>query len=405
MSTRYGLQLLVELRLTCPCYQLPATSYQLPPLAIDPSAITYHLILLSFLPCHRLRFRSMNCRVTVRLDCADEEAWPLLRQVRGWFQEWEAVLSRFNPESELSRLNNRPQEWVETGEVLWDVLQVGLAAAELTDGLVTPAILPALEKSGYDRSFELLTPDDSDPGKTDEAKPEIAEDPIGSSWRNIQSNPDGRKVCLPPGLRLDLGGFGKGWAVDQACWRLAETGPALVEAGGDIAVSGIRSGAVSGVRSGAVSGVRSGAVSGIRSGAVSGVRSESASVITAENDRVNRSVSRPWKVGIADPFHPGHHLFVLDLTEQAGVAASGSLYRRWGKGGILRHHLIDPRTGQPSESDLIQVTVVAGSTVQAEVAAKAAFLLGSVEGAGWLSTRGLRGVLVCQSSEIIRVGL
>jgi thiamine biosynthesis lipoprotein len=73
-----------------------------------------------------------------------------------------------------------------------------------------------------------------------------------------------------------------------------------------------------------------------------------------------------------------------------GLATSGSTGRRWQRGGAVQHHLIDPRSGRPSTSRWDEVTVAAGSCLAADVAAKAAFLLGD-DGPGWLDDRGLPG--------------
>lgn len=76
-----------------------------------------------------------------------------------------------------------------------------------------------------------------------------------------------------------------------------------------------------------------------------------------------------------------------------GLATSGTTKRRWKRDGVLHHHLIDPRTGAPSDSRWEQVTVAASSCVAADVAAKAAFLL-SDDGPAWLDERGLPGRFV-----------
>jgi thiamine biosynthesis lipoprotein len=76
-----------------------------------------------------------------------------------------------------------------------------------------------------------------------------------------------------------------------------------------------------------------------------------------------------------------------------GLATSGTTRRRWERDGVLRHHLIDPRTGLPSGSRWEQVTVAASTCLEADVAAKAAFLL-SEDGLGWLDQRGLPGRFV-----------
>jgi len=134
----------------------------------------------------------------------------------------------------------------------------------------------------------------------------------------------GRVVARPPGLRLDLNGVVKALAIDDALALF--DGPGFVSAGGDVAVRG-------------------GAVVGLpRGGSV--------------------------------------------RVEDGGVATSGTTHRRWLRGGAVQHHLIDARTGRPASSRWSEVTVVAPTCLDADVAAKAAFLL-SDDGPGWLDERGL----------------
>jgi len=75
---------------------------------------------------------------------------------------------------------------------------------------------------------------------------------------------------------------------------------------------------------------------------------------------------------------------------RGGLATSGTTKRRWLRAGTWQHHLIDPASGRPAESPWEQVTVSAGTCLQADVAAKAAFLLGP-DGPAWLDKRGLAG--------------
>jgi thiamine biosynthesis lipoprotein len=79
------------------------------------------------------------------------------------------------------------------------------------------------------------------------------------------------------------------------------------------------------------------------------------------------------------------------LLRSGGMATSGSTTRRWLRGGKPQHHLIDPRTGRPSDSCWAEVSVAAGSCSAADIAAKAAFLL-SADGPDWLDARGLPGL-------------
>src|SRR5579875_2128594 len=96
----------------------------------------------------RLVFRAMGCEVQVVIDRTGARAERLLGQVPRWFAEWEARLSRFRPDSELSRLNRCPGQAVPVSRTFWRVLRAALRAAAESEGLVLPTILPALEAAG-----------------------------------------------------------------------------------------------------------------------------------------------------------------------------------------------------------------------------------------------------------------
>src|SRR5439155_9167707 len=97
-----------------------------------------------------------------------------------------------------------------------------------------------------------------------------------------------------------------------------------------------------------------------------------------------------WPIGVEAPvlpeFSPDTQLELLRITA-GGVATSGRDFRRWRQGGQWRHHIIDPRTGSPANTDVLAATVVAPSACMAEIGAKVALLLGSVEGLEWLEGR------------------
>jgi thiamine biosynthesis lipoprotein len=266
------------------------------------------------------------------LDAPAPRARPKLAGVPGWFESWEQSLSRFRESSELSQLNRSPGAPVPVSQTLWSVLQLALRAEEQSGGLVTPAVLDALERAGYDRGFdtlELETLEERANGRP------LAEAAPAIDLRQLETEPASRSVRLPPGLRLDFGGVAKGWAAQQAMQRLSPYGPALVDAGGDIAISGLQ------------------------------------------------ADGSPWSIGVADPLEPEADLATLNVG-RCGVATSGTDYRRWKKDGAWQHHIIDPRTGLPATSDVLSATVMAPSVVDAEVAAKTALILGSRDGLGWL---------------------
>lgn len=288
-------------------------------------------------------FKAMGCQMLAVLDLPAEDPSAELDQVPGWFEGWEQSLSRFRETSELSRLNASAGRPVAVSETLWDVLQTALEAENRSFGLVTPAVLDALVMAGYDRSFDQLVPASSVPTGDHFA-------PVGSLSAVVLDERT-HSVCLPAGLRLDFGGIAKGWAADQAARRLSASGAALVNAGGDIAISGPPSG------------------------------------------------GGAWPIGICDPFDPNNDLETL-MVAQGGVATSGRDYRRWQRAGLWQHHIIDPRTGRPAQADVLTATVIAPSAVEAEVAAKVALISGSQAGLEWLDSRPtLAGMLVLDDGQ------
>ena len=289
-----------------------------------------------------LEFKAMGCHMFVALDLPEDQHVEL-GQIPGWFETWEQSLSRFRETSELNQLNRSAGAPFQLSETLWEVLRESLTSEQLSHGLVTPAILDALVMAGYDRSFDQLKTSPSE-------LPSNPLDPAGI-LSGVQLNEATRTVCLPIGLHLDFGGIAKGWAAGQATLRLSAFGPALVNAGGDISISG------------------------------------------------PQSNGEAWPIGITDPFDPDSSLEVI-LIERGSVATSGKDYRRWQRDGVWQHHIIDPRTGMPAQTDVLTATVIAPSAVEAEVAAKVVLISGSQSGLQWLDAYPtLAGMLVLEDGR------
>jgi len=232
-------------------------------------------------------------------------------------RSYEARFSRFLPASELSLLNTSAGRWSTVSPDMSDVLALAREMTAETGGLFDPGVLPQLEWAGYDRSFEALPA----------YRPAGATALLGGLGIGAVEL-DGRgRVRLPVGCRLDLGGIVKGWAADRVADVLADSGAALVDLGGDIAVRG-----------------------SLPEGA-------------------------PWRIGVEPPDAPDELMTVLEVTH-GGVATSGTNRRRWRRGGASMHHIIDPRTGQPARSDLSQVVASAPTAARADIWAKTALILG-----------------------------
>jgi FAD:protein FMN transferase len=294
----------------------------------------------------RVKFQAMGCSMAVLLDHEGPQASKLLEQVPGWFEEWEQVLSRFRPDSQLNQLNRSAGNPFPACATLIEVVRVALDGAHRTGGLVNPTIRKSLETTGYDRDFDLVSP--IQPGKT--ILPKMIDMP---DWTQIAIDETKQSIFLPQGVTLDLGGFAKGWAANRAMQRLQEAGPTLVDAGGDIAISG------------------------------------------------PQADGQPWLVDIADPLQAQERLDMLAL-EGCGVATSGIDHRRWLQGDVLKHHIIDPRYGETAQTDLASVTVIAPDVIQAEAAAKAILILGSQPGLEWLEEKPeLCGLLAVQDGQLL----
>jgi FAD:protein FMN transferase len=249
------------------------------------------------------QFAAMGTDVELLLDApSDARANAALERARAEFERLEEVMSRFRTGSELSRLNRAGR--IEASPDLARVVELALEARAATGGLFDPTVHDAVLAAGYDRTFGEL-------------REHAADEPTAARCGG-SIDLDGRTIELEPGTHLDLGGIGKGYAVDRVAEQLAMHGSCLVNAGGDLAVRG---------------------------GA--------------------------WPVGVTDEI-------TLELTRGA-VATSGRDRRRWLSDGEKKHHLIDPASGRPAESEYLRVTVVGETAVQAEVLAKVAFLGGEVD--------------------------
>jgi len=154
----------------------------------------------------------------------DVEVVGALQDPAPWFERLERVWSRFDAESALSQLNRWAGRWVAVPPLLHLAVRRALEAARVTGGAFDPTILPALIAAGYGRSFEL--------GPTEPGPPVPA-----GRWREVRLGPGA--VFLPRGVALDLGGIGKGLAVDLVLRRLRRRQPTsslMVNAGGDLAL-------------------------------------------------------------------------------------------------------------------------------------------------------------------------
>ena len=296
---------------------------------------------------YAIAFRAMGSQFNVWLE-TPEDGETLLQRVPGWVEDIEATLSRFRPESELNRLNARRGKWVEVSNTLLQAVLKARQAAQLTAGLYNPLVLEALLAAGYTRSFEEWD-------RVAEVSSAAQFTTLVPDWGGIDIKPKHSAIRLPPGAQIDLGGTGKGWTAEQIANRLAPHGPCLVDAGGDLVARGAPTG---------------------RSG---------------------------WLIGVSEPGPASDEIppVVAVAVTDVAVATSGIDFRRWTQGGHQRHHLIDPRTGQPAETDVLAATVIHSDAALAEGYTKALILMGCTAGLEWINRQPQRAALVVRRDRAV----
>jgi FAD:protein FMN transferase len=256
--------------------------------------------------------------------------------------------SRFREDSELSRLNASPERDIVVSRLLAEAIAAALRGAELSGGAVDPTIGSAVRLAGYVGDFAEVPADGRELHLVAERIP---------GWRAVRFDAHSRTVRLPQGVEIDLGATAKALASDLAAAAAIKTiavGGVLVSLGGDIAVAGE-------------------------------APAEGWLIQTSEDSGA----------AIAD----GEE--TISITT-GGIATSSTTVRRWTRGGVVLHHIIDPATGLPSNSCWRTASVVAATCVDANIASTAAIVMGR-SAVSWLEANRLPARLVDLEGNVHRV--
>jgi thiamine biosynthesis lipoprotein ApbE len=262
--------------------------------------------------------------------------------------------SRFRDDSELVQLNAAGGRTVLVSRLLLDAMAVAIRAAELTDGDVDPTLAEALELAGYDRDFDELPPPAGDTPLAPPSRIRVRRRP---GWRAIQLDRRMQTIRLAAGVRVDLGATAKALAADRAAaavWEATGSG-VLVNLGGDIRVAG-------------------------------------------------PAPDGGWRVRVTD--EPGAGVDGSGQTialEAGGLATSSTTARRWRHGGELKHHILDPASGEPARPVWRAVSVAAASCLDANTASTAAIVRGE-RAPAWLEQLCLPSRLVATDGSVVLVG-
>jgi thiamine biosynthesis lipoprotein len=253
----------------------------------------------------------------------------------------ECTMSRFKPDSELSRINREAADHaVPTSEELFGLIARAIEFSTLSGGAFDITFAGVGQLYDYRRGV-----------RPSDAEIERARAAVG--YRHLQLDHAARAIRFArPGVRIDLGGFAKGYAVDRGAALLAERGitHAIVTAGGDSHVLGDRRG-------------------------------------------------RPWTIGIRDPRGANEVVALLPL-ENTAISTSGDYERYFERDGERCHHIIDPSTGK-SPADMHSVTILATSGLVTEALSKTLFVLGLNKGMRLVeSLQGVDAVVVDAAGKL-----
>jgi len=277
-----------------------------------------------------------RCEAYVSGDGPEGSAAQAAAMARRVLLGWHGRFSRFIAGSELSRLNADPRAEVPVSPAMALLASAVGAAGALSGGLVDATQVDEIEDAGYrgdiarpldlEHALELAPP--HAPAHADPR----------ARWGEVEVDIQRLLVRRPPGIRIDSGGVGKGLFADLLGERLGAYESFAVNCGGDLAIGG--------------------------------------------------AGGAPREVEVESPFD-GHVLHAFEVAG-GGVATSGIGARSWlGRDGRPAHHLLDPSSGRPVFSGIVQVTALAPSAFLAEVSAKAALLAGPRAAAARLLHGGL----------------
>jgi FAD:protein FMN transferase len=291
---------------------------------------------------------SMGSELRITASTADSAgAAKAIDAVFAEFDRLEALMSVWKPGSDIERINasagDRP---VPATTEVRSVLRTAAQISDWTGGKfdVTFGVLSGLWRFDHDQNNQL-----PDMTEVRQRLPLI-------DYRSLVIDDVAGSVFLKKkGMRVNLGGIGKGYAIDRGVEILRRMGVSdfMIQAGGDLFVSGLKAG-------------------------------------------------RPWRVGIQDPRGGGGKIFAaIDLTDST-FSTSGDYERSFVKDGRRYHHIIDPETGEPSQAGCRSVTILTTTAVLADGLSTGVFLLGPKQGMDLVQRlRNVDAVIVTATNEVL----
>lgn len=257
----------------------------------------------------------------VQMEVHGEDAEKAAEESMDRIKELENLMSKTLETSEIYKINNKPEEKVDISEDTKLVLEKSLHYAEITEGKFDPTIGALVDLWGIGTD-DARVPSDS----------EIKDALEKTGYQQLDL--DDKRAEVENGVQLDLGGIAKGYAADEVK-KIAEkhnVKSAFVNLGGNVLVIG---------------------------------------------DKANGS---KWRVGIQDPRQGrGSVMAVVEASDKT-IVTSGNYERYFEEDGKVYHHILDPDTGYPADTELLSVSIISDNSFDADALSTSIYIMGLKKG-------------------------
>lgn len=290
-------------------------------------------------------FRAIGTDIYIQIvidNIKDKEiALKDIETIKNFYKKKEKILSRFDPGSELFKLNNHLNKFIGASEDILYLAKKSLEYYKKTDGLFDPRILELLESVGYKKDFKKNIFDEKNIPKNKNIGKNSLDDDLEISGNEIMFR-----------RKMDFSGIAKGYITDKAAEILkeGEWRNFLIDSGGDMYASGL-----------------------------------------------NRD-GESWKISLEDSAEPKKS--IIGISDQ-GIATSGVTRKKWKIGKEKFHHLINPKNPNDFNFDVKSVTVVSNNAEKADVVAKTLFLMGPKKGIIFSNENEIESVFLLKDNNLI----
>ena len=283
------------------------------------------LILISILPfagCKAAKapliteeLYALDTIITINIYSGQQEA---VSFAKNEISRLESLLSVTDSKSDVYRINSNPDEFISVSDECFELIRTAVRISDSTKGNFDITVYPAVLMWGFTTS-EYKVPEQS----------EILDVKEKIGYNKITLDENSKSVKIPFGTSLDLGAIAKGYIADKAAQALIENGvtSALLNFGGNIRLIG------------------------------------------------TKPEGEDFKIGIKAPFSEGY--FATLNAKDATASTAGGYERYFEENGVRYHHILNPHTATPAESDILSATVIGDNGAVCDALATASFVTGS----------------------------